>query len=74
VLKSAEDRYKFPEDNPFVDSDEEGEVKNFILFIFNSAIFIISNHNKKSLKIAGDIWIQYSIGTVLYKEHFKYRK
>lgn len=26
VLKSTEERYKFSEDNPFVDSDEEGEV------------------------------------------------
>ena len=26
VLKSAEERHKFAEENPFVDTDEEGEV------------------------------------------------
>jgi hypothetical protein len=32
VLKSTEERHKFAEDNPFVDTDEEGEV---ILIVLN---------------------------------------
>jgi hypothetical protein len=39
VLKSAEERYKFPEDNPFVDSDEEGEVINVFTVFFKSKLY-----------------------------------
>jgi len=35
VLKSTEERHKFAEDNPFVDSDEEGEVRLAFLLAQN---------------------------------------
>jgi hypothetical protein len=44
VLKSTEERHKFAEDNPFVDTDEEGEV---ILYLHNMPSSVYKNDSKQ---------------------------